>query len=119
MNRLTLISASSALLLITTSASGAETVAKKGEELFNDFGCAGCHIVGQAWTAPDLTNITVHYEKERLVDYIANTEKHYDEPVVKAMAERYARYMSDQDVSRQEAEAIYAYLRTLATRLKK
>lgn len=119
MSRLTLISASSAMLLIAMSASGAETVVEKGEKLFNDFGCSGCHIVGQAWTAPDLTNITVHYEKERLVDYIANTDKHYDDPVVKAMAERYARYMSNQDVSRQEAEAIYAYLQTLATRLKK
>lgn len=106
------------VLLMSGSVSWAQSPVEKGAELFNEYGCAGCHIPGQAWSAPDLVNITAYYDKERLVDFIANTSAHYDEPVVKTMAERYARYMGNQEVSREEAELIYQYLQTLQTRGK-
>jgi nitrous-oxide reductase len=103
-----------AVFLLTGSLATAETGVEKGEVLFNDYGCAGCHIYGQTWSAPDISKITTYYPKEKLLHYIENTTEHYNDPVVRKFAEKYARYMGDHDVSHEDAELIYQYLESLA-----
>ncbi len=118
MKMLTMFRIAAAFLLIC-STSWAESPVEKGEKLFNEYGCAGCHIHGKSWSAPDLTRIAAYYTKERLIDYIVNTKKHYNDPIVKTMAEKYNRYMGDLNVERKDAEAIYEYLKSLAIKGKK
>lgn len=104
------------IFLLSHSLASAQTKMEKGAELFNEYGCAGCHIFGHDWTAPDLTNVARYWEKDKLIDYIKNTQNHYADPIVRAMAEKYVRYMGNHDVTAEEAEYIYEYLRAVAPR---
>lgn len=95
------------------SLSWAGTPAEEGKEAFAENGCTGCHKVGSDWSGPDLTMITTYRTKEWLIDFILNTKKHYEDPVVKEMIKRFNLYMPDQGVETKDAELIYAYLKSL------
>lgn len=85
----------------------------EGEEAFEVNGCTGCHKVGSDWNGPDLTMVTTYRSKEWLIDFILNTKKHFEDPVVKGMIEKFNMYMPDQGVEPEDAEHIYNYLKSL------
>ena len=91
----------------------AGTPAQEGKEAFEQNGCTGCHKIGTNWNGPDLTNVTTYRSKEWLIDFILNTKKHYEDPIVKDMIKNFNLYMPDQGVEPKDAESIYAYFKSL------
>jgi mono/diheme cytochrome c family protein len=94
------------------SIAGAEP--DKGKEAFDTYGCSGCHVPGKDWNGPDLTYVTENRPKEWIIDFILNTRKHYEDPMIKDMVEVFNLHMPEQGVEPKDAELIYDYLKSLA-----
>lgn len=91
----------------------------KGKEAFEENGCTGCHKIGSDWNGPDLTGVTTYRTKEWIIDFVLHTKKHYDDPIVRSMINRFNLYMPDQGVEPKDAELIYNYLKSLAADAEK
>ena len=102
-----------AVALMFTGAAAASTL-DKGKEVFEENGCTGCHKIGSDWNGPDLSGVTSYRTREWIIDFILNTKKHYDDPIVRAMINRFNLYMPNQGVESKDAELIYEYLKSLA-----
>lgn len=96
-----------------------ESIIKKGEEAFHMNGCSGCHKIGKDWNGPDLTYVTTYRSKEWIIEFILNPEKYYEDPTVKTMIRKFNLYMPNQGVSREDAELIYEYLKSLPEKVEK
>lgn len=94
--------------------SWAQSLADKGKSAFEENGCTGCHKISKDWNGPDLTPLTNYRTKEWIIDFILNTQKHYDDPTVRAMINRFNLYMPNQGVEPKDAELIYYYLKSLS-----
>lgn len=99
-------------ILVTAMAWAASNV-DKGKEAFEWNGCTGCHKVGKDWNGPDLTGVTTYRSKEWIIDFILHTKKYYDDPIVRAMINKFNLYMPEQGVDPKDAELIYEYLKSL------
>ncbi len=92
-----------------------EDLAKLGEQLFNTKGCTACHtLTDQRSVGPGLKGVTERRTKEWIVAMIVNPDSmlKYDE-IAKQLLKEYNVPMPNQGVSKEEAEAIYEFLRTL------
>lgn len=107
-----------AVALMVTGVVAASTL-DKGKEAFEENGCTGCHKIGKDWNGPDLSGVTTYRTKEWIIDFILHTKKHYDDPVVRSMINRFNLYMPDQGVESKDAELIYNYLKSLAADAEK
>jgi nitrous-oxide reductase len=63
--------------------------------------------------------VTTYRSKEWLLNFILDTKKHYDDPVVRTMIEKFNLYMPNQGVEPKDAELIYEYLKSLPEAEKK
>jgi len=102
------------LLFLTTGISSGEDVFSKGKEAFDENGCSGCHKIGTNYNGPDLSGVTTYRSKEWIIDYILNPKKHYNDPTIKAMIKSFNLYMPNQGVTKEDAELIYKYLKSIA-----
>lgn len=100
-------------LALPVTWAGTTSSTDKGKEAFEMNGCTGCHTIGKDWNGPDISNVTTYRSKEWLIDFVLNTKKHYEDPVVRAMIEKFNLYMPDQGVEPKDAELIYEYLKSL------
>lgn len=103
-----------AFCFLSGALSIAGTEPDKAKAAFDEYGCSGCHVPGKDWNGPDLTDVTENRSKEWIIDFILNTKKHYDDPVIKDMIEVFNLHMPDQGVEPKDAELIYEYLKSLA-----
>lgn len=87
-----------------------------GRVKFEEFGCIGCHIIGEAETAPDLTDVTVRRTKDWLKKFIANPEKFYNDPTVAPLVLKYSLNMPNLEVPPKDLDQIVEYLDTLKTK---
>jgi nitrous-oxide reductase len=99
---------------LTGAISWATSDVEKGKEAFEENGCTGCHKIGKDWNGPDLRGVTTYRSKEWIIDFILHTKKHYDDPMVRSMINRFNLYMPDQGVEPKDANLIYEYLKSLA-----
>ncbi len=88
--------------------------ASKLRDAFDENGCSGCHIIGKDYNGPDLTGITEVRSKEWIIDFIMNPKKHYSDPEVKALIRAFNLYMPNQGVTKEDAELIYKYLKSIS-----
>lgn len=87
-----------------------------GRVKFEEFGCIGCHIIGEAETAPDLTNVTVRRTKDWIKKFVANPEKFYNDPTVAPLVLKYSLNMPNLEVPAKDIDQIVEYLDTLKTK---
>jgi len=87
-----------------------------GQVKFEEYGCIGCHIIGEAETAPDLTNVTERRTKEWIKKFVANPEKYYKDPTIAPLVAKYALEMPNLEVAPADIELIVEYLDQLKTK---
>lgn len=83
---------------------------------FEEYGCAGCHTMGKAESAPDLTDITVRRSREWIKKFVLNPEKYYDDPLIAEMIKKFALEMPNLDVEPEHADQIVEYLDQFKTK---
>jgi nitrous-oxide reductase len=82
-----------------------------GEMEFLNYGCTACHMFGKELNGPDLLMVNKRRSDEWLKSWIMNPKKHYAEPDIEAMRQRYKLAMPDQNVSDEDADKIINYLK--------
>lgn len=88
-------------------------MALEGRELFEAKGCTACHKLGQGrLVGPDLLGVTDRRRKDWIVAMIANPDSmlRVDATARRLLSEYYTP-MQNMGVSRNQAEALYHYLR--------
>ncbi len=98
----------------TPSGSADPSLAAKGEELFAAKGCIGCHSIGGGrLTGPDLQGVTDRRSYDWIVAMITNPDSMLRvDPVAKQLLGEYLTPMLNTNTTREEARAIYQYLRS-------
>ncbi len=107
------ITATALILLLASSlglgcarldAQSREALVARGQQLFTDKGCYGCHTVGVAGTpiAPDLRSVGARYSEAMLARWLRDPS-----------AQEPTRHMPNLDISESEASALAAYLSSL------
>lgn len=97
-------------------AAGGETdqaLASQGETLFQAKACVGCHTIGGGrLSGPDLQGVADRREMEWIVAMISNPDSMLrEDATARELLAEYATPMANMNVSREEARAIYAYLK--------
>ncbi|MFB6375078.1 MAG: c-type cytochrome [Bradymonadaceae bacterium] len=84
---------------------------KKGEKLFAEKGCKGCHRMDKKLTGPALGGVTERREPKWIARMIMHPDKmlEVDSTARKLLAE-HATKMPNQNVSPEQARALIAYL---------
>jgi mono/diheme cytochrome c family protein len=97
------------LLALELGSSGAdaqsrEALVRRGQGLFAEKGCYGCHTIGVAGTpiAPDLSRVGARYPEPALARWLRDPA-----------AQEPTRHMPKLEMSETEASALAAYLSTL------
>jgi mono/diheme cytochrome c family protein len=90
------------------------SLAARGEQLFTAKGCIGCHTVGGGrLTGPDLQGVTERRSYDWIVAMITNPDSMLRvDPVAKQLLGEYMTPMLNTNTTREEARAIYEYLRS-------
>lgn len=83
---------------------------------FEEYGCIGCHIHGEAETAPDLTDVTVRRSKDWIKKFVANPENYYTDPTIAPLVEKYALEMPNLEVPPKDIDQIIEYLDQFKTK---
>ena len=88
-----------------------QSLAENGKKLFTEK-CSQCHKMDERYTGPALRDVTNKRTPEYILNMILNpeemTKKH---PEAKKMLAIYANQMTFQNVSEEDARAIFEYLR--------
>jgi len=91
-------------------------MALKGLPIF-ETKCASCHRLDERYTGPPLRGVTVYrsptFIMNQILDPAQNVAKH---PDMQAMLAQYYTYMTNQNVSREQARILVEYLRWEAGR---
>ncbi|MEM4408735.1 MAG: cytochrome c [Candidatus Caldarchaeum sp.] len=90
-----------------------EELAAKGEKLFSERGCVGCHTIGKGkLVGPDLIGVTEIRDAEWLKKMIVSPDKMIlTDPIAKELLKEYLVPMPNQGVTEEEAKALIEYLR--------
>jgi mono/diheme cytochrome c family protein len=90
------------------------SLAARGEQLFAAKGCIGCHTVGGGrLSGPDLQGVTERRSYDWIVAMISNPDSILRvDPVAKQLLAEYLTPMLNTNTTREEARAIYEYLRS-------
>ncbi len=99
--------------LIAGILSGTEAAAQDGQALFKQ-NCGACHSVGKGkLVGPDLKGSTTKFEKEWLHKWIKSSQslvKENDPIAVKVFEENGSIPMPDQNLSKEEVEAVLTFI---------
>ncbi len=82
-----------------------------GEMEYLNHGCNACHRFGEEYNGPDLLMVDKRRSDEWLKSWITDTEKHYGEPDIEAMRQKYKLAMPNQNVTDEAANEIITYLK--------
>lgn len=90
-----------------------EALAREGEKLFQAKGCNACHKFGEGrLVGPDLAGVTERREKQWIVSMILHPDSMVRaDSIARRLLSEYYTPMQNMGVSREEAEALYHYLR--------
>lgn len=90
-----------------------EARAREGEELFQAKGCNACHKLGEGrLVGPDLVGVTERREKQWIISMILQPDSMVRaDPIARRLLSEYYTPMQNMGVTREEAEALYHYLR--------
>jgi nitrous-oxide reductase len=96
--------------LIATKQSAA---AARGEKMFGEGGCSGCHVIGKVSSGPDLTGVLQRHENAEVWvrDFIMNPESKYSEDYIKGMIDYFNLKMPNQHINKEETLDIIEYLK--------
>lgn len=88
-------------------------LASTGEALFTQRACNACHTIGGGrLVGPDLTGVTDRRTYEWIVSMITKPDSMIrDDPTAKQLFGEYMTPMANQNVTREEASALYQFLR--------
>jgi protein SCO1/2 len=116
--------AGSALLFSAgaANAQGADAQVKRGQTLWQNRGCAGCHSIGKAkGIAPDLAGVTQRRSREWLVSWLKDTEGmlQTDSVAIGLLKEYKGQKMPNQKLSEQDTDAIIAFINATEAKKKK
>ncbi len=82
-----------------------------GEIEFLNYGCNACHKFGEDFNGPNLLMVHKRRSKEWLRDWILHTKKHYNDPDIKALAQKFKLYMPDQHVDPKDVDKLIEYMK--------
>ena len=87
---------------------------EQGEALFTSNGCNACHTVGGGrLVGPDLAGVSERREYSFIAGMITNPDSMLaNDETAKALLGEYLTPMANQDVTRDEARALYEYFRS-------
>lgn len=90
-----------------------EALAERGETLFNQKGCVGCHTIGKGrLTGPDFTEVESWRDFEWYYHMVTNPDSMTrNDPQAKKLLQEYMTPMPDLNVQPDEARALYEYIR--------
>ncbi len=96
-------------------------LAEKGEEIFKTKGCSGCHTIGKGrLTGPDLAGVTKRRSLEWIQNWILHPEVMLErDPIARELLATYLVRMPNQNLTREQAEAVIMYLREKDSETKK
>ncbi len=88
-------------------------LASRGQALFQSAGCQACHTVGGGrLVGPDLAEVTERRSYQFVMGMIVNPDSMLtNNETARALLAEYMTPMSNQGVTRDEARALYEYLR--------
>ncbi|MDX1660612.1 MAG: cytochrome c [Gemmatimonadota bacterium] len=91
-------------------------LADRGETLFNQKGCVGCHSIGKGrLTGPDFAEVDTWRDFEWFYFMVANPDSMTrNDPKAKALLQEYMTPMPDLNVQPDEIRALYEYIRAEA-----
>jgi len=85
--------------------------ALKGKQIFDSY-CAACHAMNSEISGPALRRVVDQRTPEFVINYTLNprenSEKH---PVGQELSEQYSGMMNDTGIDKEEALAVYEYMR--------
>ncbi len=90
-----------------------QTLADRGERLFQNKGCIGCHTIGEGkLTGPDLQGVTERREYPWIIAMVTNPDSMLkNDDTARQLFAEYMTPMANMGVTRDEARALYEYLR--------
>ncbi len=89
-------------------------LAAKGEQIFK-MKCVACHQYDKRLVGPPLRNVVKRRSAEYIISMITAPEVMQEKnDTVKALVQQYMTKMTNQNVSLEEAKAIYEHLRQIA-----
>jgi len=105
----------------TASAQGNDALVKRGQTLWQNRGCAGCHAIGKKNIAPDLAGVTQRRSREWLVNWLKDTEGmlQSDSTAMAMLKEYKGAKMPNQKLSEQDTNAILAFIEATEAKMKK
>lgn len=85
---------------------------EKGEKLFLNKACAGCHTVGKGdLSGPDLKDLFVRRDAQWVFTWLIHTTEMMEtDPIAKEMIKKYALKMPDLKLSEDEARSLMSYI---------
>lgn len=91
-----------------------QTKVKQGEEIFNSK-CKACHKVDKRFIGPSMTGVTQRRSPEWIMNMILNPNNMVkDDPLAKKLLMEFnGAPMANQNLSEDEARAVFEYFRTL------
>lgn len=97
-----------------------EALAQRGEALFGTKGCVACHTVGKGrLVGPDLLGVTERREREWVLSMVMNPDSMLRaDTAAKALLAQYYTPMTNMNVARDEARALYEFLRWRAEEVR-
>jgi cytochrome c551/c552 len=103
------------------NAQGADAQVKRGQTLWQNRGCAGCHGIGRKTIAPDLAGVTQRRSREWLVNWLKDTDTmlHTDSIAMGLLKEYKNQKMPNQKLSEQDTDAIIAFINATEAKKKK
>ena len=86
---------------------------KRGEILWQNRGCAGCHGIGRKTIAPDLMGVTQRRSVEWLHAWLKDTDAMLasDSTAINLLKEYHGQKMPNQKISEADADAILAFIK--------
>ena len=95
-----------------------EEMVQIGRKLYRYTGCTDCHFITERELAgPGLKGVTKRRSKEWIIGIITNPDSMFKhDSIAKALYKAYDKiglHMSNKGITREEAEAIYEFLKTL------
>jgi len=99
--------------LVRLVATKQSSSAQRGEKMFGEGGCSGCHVIGKVSSGPDLTGVLQRHEnaEEWVANFIMHPEHKYKDPYVKGMIDYFNLKMPNQHINKEETKDIVEYLK--------
>ncbi|MBL1281537.1 MAG: c-type cytochrome [Fluviicola sp.] len=89
-----------------------DALAMTGRELFK-INCTACHKFGKRYIGPALAGLTDRRSPEWIMNMILNPDVMVvEDPIAKALLEEYSSPMANQQLTEDEARAIFEFIRT-------